>query len=199
MVNCDASATMDLRDGRTAAVRLLRPIDVEPLAAYFLGLSERTRGFYGPHRFDRATAERLCAEEDSTRTRRYVAVLEDGTPAAEIIGYLILTREIAAGDLARYASHGPALDLDTCAALAPSIADAYQEQGLGTQMARHVLRCAVDWGLAQVILMGGVQARNTRARRLYERLGFRAVGAFEVVREGERLDNLNMILDDVRR
>jgi RimJ/RimL family protein N-acetyltransferase len=60
-------------------------------------------------------------------------------------------------------------------------------------MADRVLHHAADWGLAQVILMGGVQARNGRARRLYERLGFRAVGTFEVVRNGEKIDNLDMI------
>jgi len=188
-----ASTMLILRDGRPATVRLVRPTDVEPLADYFTGLSERTRGFYGPHRFDRATAERLCAELDPARTRRYVAVLEEGTPDLAIIGYMILTREISSGDQARYASHGPTLVLDRCASFAPSIADAYQEQGLGTQMAVQVLRYGVDWGLTQVILMGGVQARNGRARRLYERLGFRAVGTFEVVRNGERIDNLDMI------
>jgi RimJ/RimL family protein N-acetyltransferase len=195
MADCDASATLILRDGRPVAVRLLRSSDVDPFATFLAGLSERTRGFYGPHRFDRATAERLCAELDPTRTRRYVAVLDDGTPAAEIIGYMILTREISAGDVARYAAHGPALHLGRCAAFAPSIADAYQEQGLGTEMARLVLRRAAALGLSQVILMGGVQARNGRARRLYERLGFRRVGTFEVTRDGQRIDNLDMILD----
>jgi len=187
--------TITLRDGRTATVRLLRPTDVEPFAAYLTGLSERTRGFYGPHAFDRATAEGLCAATEAERTRRYVAVLEDGTPEAQIIGYIILTRNLSPGDVARYASHGPTLDVERCAAFAPSVADAFQEQGIGTQMGQHVLAYARDWGLRQVILMGGVQSRNVRGRRMYERLGFRKVGEFETVRNGAPLGNLDMICE----
>lgn len=164
-----------LRDGRTATIRLLQATDVEPLAAYFLSLSDRTKSFYGPHPFDRATAEKLCATTDHAVTLRFVAVLNDGSPQAEVIGYMILTREIWKDDVQRY---GDKLRVGECACFAPSIADAYQGQGLGTQMGRHVIACAKQWGVRQVILMGGVQARNERAQRLYSRLGFRRVGEF---------------------
>jgi diamine N-acetyltransferase len=185
------AAQVALRDGRTARVRPLQADDVEALTALFMGLSPTTKRFYGPHPFDRVTAERLCAAiEQDASTRRFVAVLRDGRPDAEIIGYMILARQIHPDDQAR---HGHALDLAHCAALAPCVADAYQEQGIGTQMARHVLASARQMGLTQVILMGGVQARNVRAQRLYKRLGFRQVGEFWT-HAPEELLNYSMIL-----
>lgn len=174
MAQPEFTTTMCLRDGRSATVRPLQSTDVEPLTTYLLGLSEDTRRRYGPHPFDRPTAERLCASIDEATTIRFIAIM-DALPVPEIIGYMILTRVISAADVGRY---GDRLRMRQSASFAPSIADAYQSQGLGTQMAQHVMWCARQLGLRQVILMGGVQARNERARRLYTGLGFRPLGEF---------------------
>ena len=184
------SAPITLRDGRRALVRPLEPSDVEPLTAYFLGLSEDTRRRYGPHPFDRATAESLCAAADDPQTKRFVAVLP-GLAGDEIIAYMILARTIWEDDRRRY---GDALGGD-CGCLAPSVANAYQSQGIGAQMAGHVMAAARVLGLRRVILMGGVQATNYRARRLYARLGFRRVGDFGVQQGERRIFNYDMVLD----
>jgi diamine N-acetyltransferase len=180
-----------LRDGRKATVRPLELTDVEPLTTYFVSLSADTRRRYGPHPFDRATAEKLCASIDNAVTVRFVAVLEDGSPQAQIIGYMILTREVWGDDAVRYAGRLPAGE---SACLAPSIADAYQDQGLGTQMGRHVLRSAREMGLRRVILMGGVQATNDRAKHFYEKLGFVRQGEFWTHQPVDML-NYDMMLD----
>ncbi|MBC7238003.1 MAG: GNAT family N-acetyltransferase [Chloroflexi bacterium] len=184
---------LHLPDGRPVLVRPLRSDDVEPLTELFLSLSPETRSCYGPHPFDRETAERLCVLADPKHPDRFVAVL-DPEGEAKLIGYMILTREIDEGDQRRYAHHGPVLDLDACASFAPVIADAYQELGLGTQMARHVLDCAPQMGLRQVILMGGVLHRNPRAKHVYEKLGFRQVGEFYSRNCPDEL-NYDMILE----
>jgi RimJ/RimL family protein N-acetyltransferase len=181
-----------LRDGRKATVRPLEPTDLEPLTAYFLSLSEETRRRYGPHPFDRATAEKLCASTDDQRIVRFVAVLDDGGTSPEIIGYMILSREIWPDDQKRY---GNRLRQGECACFAPSIADAYQDQGIGTQMARHVLACAKEMGIRQLILMGGVQAANDRARHFYAKLGFREVGSFWLHLHGQDIFNYDMMLE----
>ena len=181
------AAPIALRDGRLALARPLAQGDVEPLAAFFLGLSEVTKSRYGPHPFDRPTAERLCGEAGLPCTVRFVAELEGA-----FIGYIILTRHIWPDDVARY---GGTLRLAECACFAPVIADAYQEQGLGTQMARHVLVCAQQMGLKQVILMGGVMAENPRARRLYERIGFQYRGEFWADYGRGPILNYNMIVE----
>jgi diamine N-acetyltransferase len=179
-------------------LRPLHPDDVDALTDFFLGLSETTRSCYGPHPFDRETAERLCAAADPQHPDRFVAILEPqneaGVGSGAIIGYMILTRDIAESDIRRYAEHGPELHLDACASFAPVIADAYQERGLGTRMARHVLACARPLGLTQVILMGGVLHRNPRAKHVYEKLGFREVGRFYTPNREDEL-NYDMILE----
>lgn len=187
-----AQQRVALRDGRAVLLRPLQAADAEALARLFVSLTPATTRFYGPHPFDRATALRLCAEiAQDAGTRRYVALLPADRANAEIIGYMILTRHIHPDDQAR---HHHALDLEHCAALAPCVADAYQNQGLGLQMARYVLDRGRDQGLRQVILMGGVQARNARARHVYARLGFREVGAFWT-RGAVGLLNYSMVLD----
>jgi RimJ/RimL family protein N-acetyltransferase len=190
MPNAECAGQIELRDGRRVLVRPLRADDVELLTAYFAHLSEASRRFYGPHRFDLETAERLCASADEPEAVRFVALLGDKHDV-EMIGYMILSRDIDAKDRERY---GDTLDYDHCACLAPSIADAYQSQGLGTQMGRHVLGCAKAMGLRHVILMGGVVDRNLRARRLYERLGFRYVRQF-LTHGRETLLNHDMVID----
>lgn len=190
MESVDPVARLTLRDGRPVTVRPLAQSDIELLTRYFLGLSPLTRSFYGPHPFDRVTAEHLCAVLGQDDTQRFVALLEDGTQS-EIIGYMILAHKIWEDDQKRY---GDRLDYASCACLAPSIADAYQEQGLGTLMGRHVVAYAQAVGIKQLILMGGVQARNERARRLYARLGFREVGEFWTT-SPEELLNYDMLID----
>ena len=132
----DLSAEVMLRDGRAATVRPLRSDDIDQLGAFFADLSAETRSRYGPHPFDRATAERLCNTIDQTKTMRFVTILDDAPTCTRIIGYMILTRVIGQDDRDRY---GDRINPDECAAFAPAVADAYQDQGVGSQMARHVL------------------------------------------------------------
>jgi len=186
---------LEMPDGQRLLVRPLRADDADALSRFFAGLTERTRSFYGPHPFDRETAERLCAQAADPRTVRFVALPEPWGPDREIIAYMILTRELGDDDPRRCAAHGHALDAQRTARFAPVVADAWQERGIGSRMARFVLGCAPALGLDRIILMGGVQERNIRARRMYERLGFRRIGYFDVERDGDILGNYDMMLD----
>jgi len=179
-----------LSDGRSATIRPLQAGDVEPLGTLFLSLSPETKRVYGPHPFDRPTAERLCASIDLQKTIRFVAVLDDGQPTAEIIGYMILSRETWPDDSKRL---GDRLKDVPYASFAPVLADAHQSQGFGYKMAQHVMACARAWGLSKVVLMGGVRSDNPRAQRLYVKLGFRRVGEFWA--GNPPLWNYDMILD----
>ncbi len=191
-MNDERLATMiRLRDGREARVRPLEREDAETLGDFFCGLSEKTRSTYGPHPFGRDTAAELCAAADDPRTIRFVAVLEDETPHAEIIAYMILSRHIWDGDRSRY---GETVPWETTACLAPVVADAHQGQGLGSAMGRHVLACARALGLSHVILMGGVMDENPRARRVYEKLGFEFARSFETEAGGQRRLNHDMVV-----
>jgi diamine N-acetyltransferase len=177
-------------DGRVATVRPLQAGDVEPLGTLFLSLSPDTKRVYGPHPFDRPTAEKLCASIDLQKTIRFVAVLNDGQPDEQIVGYMILSRETWPDDSKRL---GDKLQGVAYASFAPVLADAFQSQGFGYKMAQHVMASARAWGLQKVVLMGGVRSDNPRAQRLYVKLGFRRVGEFWA--GNPPLWNYDMILD----
>jgi diamine N-acetyltransferase len=187
----ELSTTLPLRDGRIAHIRPLAADDVRILSAFFCGLSEETRSTYGPHPFDRQTAAKLCDAVEDDRAVRFLAVLADGTPEAKIIAYMILSREIWPDDRKRY---GEAIPWETTACLAPVVADAHQGQGLGSLMGQHVLASARKLGLSHVILMGGVLDVNPRARRVYEKLGFRHVGSFWTGSDSKRRLNHDMVV-----
>ena len=182
----DLTSKIHTANGLALTVRPLAADDQEALTAYFEGLSDETRRRYGPHPFDRETAQRLCASIDHAKTIRFVAL----DPEGRFVGYMILTREIARGDRDR---HRGQLTKGACASLAPSIADAYQDQGIGSQMAEHVLASAAELGLKQVILMGGVQDSNARAYHYYEKLGFQRVCSFWTGQDETRILNHAMI------
>ena len=179
-----------LRDGRQVTVRPLEANDVESLTDFFLGLSEHTRSRYGPHPFDRATAEKLCASIDPGQTIRFITLLASD-PLPQIVGYIILSREIWGGDRERYKE---LISFDDTACFAPVMADAFQDQGLGSQMGRHVLASASKIGLKRVILMGGVMAENEIACHVYLKLGFRQLGEFITQQRGD-VHNYDMMIE----
>lgn len=80
------------------------------LGAYFARLSPRTRDFYGPHRFDQETADRLCREtRTDTEAVRLVVTVADGD-GARIIAYFIVGFRMQDADVKRYAARGTPLD-----------------------------------------------------------------------------------------
>jgi ribosomal protein S18 acetylase RimI-like enzyme len=153
--------------------RFLAPGDAPLLAAYFRGLSAASRAFFGPHPLDDETAARVCAEHDP-RTLRIVGVA-DGA----IVAYAILLLDITEHEEARFRDRGLPLDRATDATVAPSVADALQGRGVGRALMEHAIDRATAHGRDRIVLLGGVQAANVRAVRLYERLGFVRAGEFE--------------------
>jgi diamine N-acetyltransferase len=180
-----------LRDGTPVTIRPLQPGDSEPLGDFFVGLSAETRRRYGPHPFDHATAAQLCSSIGADPRTRFIVVLEQEPAQPVIIGYLILTPGASETERQRNAGY---LDGMRCAAIAPAVADAYQGQGVGQLITRHVIACAKAMGLQRIYLQGGVRAFNESGIAFYERLGFRRVGEFWTYDPSELL-NYAMVLD----
>lgn len=175
--------------GETITFRLLRCDDEEMLARYFVGLGEETRRRYGPHPFTAEQAAKLCAELNYADTLRFLAVsTRSGAP--EIVAYFIVYLGPREGEIKRYSERGITLGSDVCT-LAPSVADAYQGLGLGSEVMRRVLDVMRRLGFRRMVLSGGTQATNDRAIHFYEKFGFRRVGDF--VTPGP-LNNHDMIL-----
>ncbi|HZO87999.1 MAG TPA: GNAT family N-acetyltransferase [Chthonomonadaceae bacterium] len=183
------TATARLPSGETMVMRPLRSDDAARFGEYLCGLSEQTRARYGPHPFDQATADAICAALDPTDILRMVATVpRDG--GERIIAYILLKLGVRESDGRRYAALGLTLDPATDASLAPSVADDYQNRGVGSAMMRHLLQVARKLGRKRIVLWDGVQATNARAVHFYTKWGFRKVGEFYT-----GINNFDMILD----
>jgi diamine N-acetyltransferase len=166
--------------GTPVIFRPLRAGDGARLGAYFEGLGAETRRRFGPHPLDTATAHALCNAIDPTQTLRMVATLGDGTHGeAPVIAYFILVMGVTQWELARYAEAGITLDPALECTVAPSVADAYQSQGIGSPCMVALLEVAQQLGRRWMVLMGGVQATNVRAVHFYRKHGFVTIREFE--------------------
>ena len=175
----DLQATLALRSGEDATLRCLRDDDADLLGAYFARLSPRTRDFYGPHRFDSETADRLCMEtRTDTEIVRFVVTVADGG-GARIIAYFIVGFRMQDADVKRYAARGTPLDDRTDAYLAPSVEDGYQDTGVGSAVMGHLVPWLRGLGRRRLMLLGGVQQGNERAIAFYRKWGLRIVGDFQ--------------------
>jgi GNAT superfamily N-acetyltransferase len=172
-----AAKPIQLASGAPALLRPLTQADARILGQYFLGLSAATRRVYGPHAFDQETADRICAELDSGQALRLLATLGSGE-AEQLIGYFILVFGVHEGDRKRYEGLGMALDAEGDCTLAPSVADAHQSAGLGSQMMEHLRHLARACGRRRMVLWGGVRQDNPRAVHFYRKFGFQPVGEF---------------------
>jgi diamine N-acetyltransferase len=174
-----ATTTRQLPNGETVTLRLVTVDDAAVLGSYFLSLSDETRRRYGPHPFDQATADRLCAEAPQSNYLRMLGTIQTGGQE-QVIGYVILVIGVLDFDVEHYNGYGIPLNPETDTTLAPSVADAYQNRGLGSVIIRHVFDVARRMGRKRCVLWGGTQATNDRAIHVYHKLGFRDVGTFEL-------------------
>ena len=180
------SSSEVLASGQQVYFRPLRADQAAELGAYFTGLSQAIRRVYGPHSFDQETADGFCAALDSAHTLRMLAWVE-----GKIVAYFVVELGVRAGDRRRYDALGLALHDETDCTLAPSVADAYQSQGLGSLMMQHLLGLLPRLGRQRMLLWGGVRADNPRAVHFYTKFGFRRVGDFEA----GGTNNYDMIAD----
>jgi diamine N-acetyltransferase len=171
------AAPIQAASGLMMTFRPLEPQDAPMLGQYFLSLSEATTSLYGPHPFDQATADSLCATINYADTIRMIATI----PAAsqeQVIAYFILQLSVSEGELQRYAEAGVTIDAQVDCLIAPSVADAYQSQGLGTPLMLYMFQVARRLGRKHMVLMGGVFAHNARAYHYYQKVGFKYVDTF---------------------
>lgn len=166
-----------LPTGELLLLRPLLPDDVEKLARFLAALSPESRRLSTFPGYDRETAQELCdaiARYDKLR----LALVEESAPAQPIVGLLEFSFDLTTGDLYRYTNHGYPLRPATDCRFGPSLADGWQNRGVGTLLLPAVLHLARRFGRSRIILWGGVLADNGRAIRFYEKNGFRHVGRF---------------------
>lgn len=183
------TSSAQLRTGVPITLRPLRTDDAERLIEYFGSLSAQTRARYGPHPFDEQTARSVCASLDPSDILRMVASVSHNGEE-RLVAYVLLKMGVLDADRQRYEKLGIPLDPDGDCTLAPSVADEYQDQGIGSLMMQHLLEVAPRLGRRRMVLWLGVQATNDRAVHFYSKWGFRKVGEFYTDK-----NNYDMILD----
>ena len=186
---------VSLASGETAQLRPLVGNDAGILGEYFIGLSDKTRSFYGPHPFNQTTADELCAAVNNAETLRLMATV-NLHGRERVVGYFIVILGVRDSDRKRYDRLGISLDQATDCIFAPSVADDYQNTGLGSLMMEHLQHVLKQCGKRRIVLWGGVQERNARAVHFYEKFGFKKAGEFMSSTGGDnpaRINNFDMI------
>jgi GNAT superfamily N-acetyltransferase len=171
------TASLATARGDQLRLRPLAATDAPILGRYFLGLSERTKRQFGPHPFDQATADLLCATLAPPHLLRMIAVI-NGDAGEQVIAYFILVLTLSEDTLRHYTERGVPLDPQTDCLVAPSVADIWQSRGVGRMLIRQIMQYARRLGQRRMVLLGGVYFTNTDAFRFYQTMGFHIVGSF---------------------
>jgi GNAT superfamily N-acetyltransferase len=176
-------------NGETLVIRPLEPADVDTLTQFLKQLSPQTRRFSTFDGYDRAAAQEFCDAIARYDKLRFVIQLE---ASQRIVGLLEFSFFITDADGLRYTAYGISLNPETDCRFGPTLADDYQDRGVGTLVLPFVASVARRFGKQRIILWGGVLADNPRAVRYYVKNGFRRMGAFSNLNGVESLD---MLLD----
>jgi len=173
----ELSQATTLPDGTAFTIRPTTTQDAKTLGEYFLGLSEQTKSTFGPHPFNQTTADKFCAEINLMDTIRFIGLVPRETQD-QVIAYFILQMGIPEYELTRYQQLGITLNPLTDCLVAPSVADAYQNQGVGSITMLYLFDSARSMGRKHILLMGGVYMSNKRAVHFYQKMGFIIAGTF---------------------
>ena len=156
---------------------------IEGLGQYFNQLSEGTKQYFAPHPFDVDTITAIC--KGSYKDYKAFICILDGL----IIAYAVIKNAPTAGELERFANSSIEINIENDYILAPSVADAFQSQGIGSILLDFVESELRKLKAEKIILWGGVQLRNKRAVHYYLKNGFKTLGEFS----HNGLDNLDMV------
>jgi GNAT superfamily N-acetyltransferase len=183
--------TIELPTVGRVRFRPLEAGDVDELGAFLSGLSPTTTSY------DRTGAQLLCDAINRYDKLRFVVELPaagqiSGQLSGQIIALYEFSFDIPDYDLERFARYGVPLDQRTDCRYGPTIADEYQNRGVGSQTFPYLVAVAKRFGKDRIILWGGVFVDNARAIHFYEKQGFRPLGTFEGYEGGLVND---MILD----
>lgn len=145
--------------------------DIDRLETYLRNLGNNTRSYFGPHAFDTTSLIRFY---EDPKNQAYITTEEN-----RIIAYAIIRQGFLLHDQPRLSAYGIALNADTDASFAPSVADDWQGRGLGKELFSYIINDLGRSNVTRLILWGGVQTANQQAIRYYQQLGFRTLGYFE--------------------
>ncbi|MEO8406618.1 MAG: GNAT family N-acetyltransferase [Chitinophagaceae bacterium] len=156
-------------------IRLLKQEDAGNLFNYLTdGLSPQSKAWYAPHSFGWETVNFICNNLPGD-SDRYVAIDEEGA----IIAYMIIKKGMIDYDRTRLLMKNIYFDQHAICTFAPSVADAWQNSGLGSQLYDIIEKDLLETKpYKHIILWGGVNTDNPRAFHFYTKKGFTKLGSF---------------------
>ncbi|MDD3475038.1 MAG: GNAT family N-acetyltransferase [Candidatus Dojkabacteria bacterium] len=176
------------QSGENITFRPLLHSDLDRLTSFLENLSTDTRRLSTFDSYDKVTATELCNAINKYDKLRFV--LE--SQSKEIVGLIEFTLDIPQNVIDKYITYGLKLNTEYTCRFGPTLADKYQDQGLGSLIFPYVVKIAKLLGRKHIILYGGVFADNTRAIKYYEKHRFRIAGKYN---NDDGVENLDMILD----
>lgn len=157
----------------------------DQLSKYLFALSDETKNRFGPHGYDIESIRHLYNSDE-----KYTGYIAQCAEKDDIIAYSIIKHGYLEHDAERLRSLGIMPDMTKDVTFAPSVADAWQGQGIGRKMFYHICNDLKAQGVRRIILWGGVQASNAKALKFYENAGFITLGSF-----WHNGDNFDMVKD----
>lgn len=164
-----------LKNGEEVIIRLVQEDDAPYLQSYLGALSQTSKNRFAPHPFDEETVQLICRDGYSD-VRYYVA---EHCKTHDIIAYALLKLGVLKNDWERFVAYDLNLEESHTCTYAPSVADDFQNLGLGSVLFEYILLDVYFLGKKCVVLWGGVQADNEQAIHYYENKGFQRVGEFQ--------------------
>lgn len=164
--------TISLREGAPALLRPYGPGDRSLLLAYWDSLGADSRRRFGPHAFDPDGIDAFYADP---RHRGFLVL--DPTERM-VMAYAVIRLGFLPQETERLRGYGMRLHETTDASYAPSVADAWQGQGIAQQVLDRLLPYLRAMAIQRILLWGGVQSDNMPALAFYRKNGFVEVGSF---------------------
>lgn len=127
---------------------------------------------FGPHPFD---------------LESIINILSDGTTLAygafepqnrQLVAYALIRLGYLPWDKPRLSEYGIIPCMESDCTFAPSVADLWQNNGMGSQLLNHILT-DLPGHIKRIILWGGVQTENLIAVHFYQKNNFTILGEFE--------------------
>ncbi|MEM7108223.1 MAG: GNAT family N-acetyltransferase [Bacteroidota bacterium] len=159
------------------------PQDAYGIVGYFNAMSPTTKRYYAPHDFDVDTVISIC-QGNYKKYQAFIGIEDD-----LVIAYAVIKNGLKDGEVNRFAAYAVRLSSGQDYSLAPSVADAFQSQGIGGLLLNSVESHLKELGAEKIILWGGVQLRNQKAVQYYLKNGFQTLGKFW----HDGIENLDMV------
>ena len=166
-------------------MRPLKPTDTQALARFLERLTPETRRLSTFEGYDLTAAQGLCQSINRYDKLRFVI---EPQSSKRIVGLLEFSFDIPETDYKRFGETGTQLDAETDCRFGPTLADDYQDRGLGSRVFPHIVEIARKFGKKRIILWGGVLKDNERAIHYYKKQGFALAGVFRDQKGREALD-----------